>query len=169
MMKIINILDTSALLVLLNPEGKNVTCNHVLYEIKNDYIRNLITSMCDAEIIRLEEPDDKYIEEALIIASKIGEAPRLSEADLHIIALAIKYNSSKTNKITVYTDDYAIQNILSHLNIEFQHIRRRISGKMVWLFICHNCKHTYYNVKTLICPKCGEALTRKPVHKNSFT
>jgi len=165
MRKPINILDTSALLVLLNPEGKNVTCNHVLYEIKNNYIRNLITSMCDAEIISLEEPDDKYVKETLIISSQIGEAPRLSEADLHIIALAIKYNSDKTSKITVYTDDYAIQNILSHLNIKFRHIRRRIKEKVVWLFICHNCKHIYYNVQTSMCPKCGETLTRKPIYK----
>lgn len=161
--KIICIVDTSLLLFgTLTPrnEIQYVTSSKVIEEIyKNNLKRGIVEGYIANNRLRVEKPSGKYLEEAERIAREIGERGRLSQADIDIIALALKYNNRY--KVVVFTDDYSIQNILENLGIEYRSIRRKIKEKISkWRFQCKKCGEKYHS-DIQICPICGGEVIRR--------
>ena len=156
------ILDTTALLTSHIPDELNVTCNRVIEEVKNEISRSIVNAFIDSGKLIIKDPDEKYVKMAEKISRKTGDYRKLSLTDLYIIALAIEYNERENYSVYVITDDYAIQNILSLLNIEYLSCYRRIRREVMWIYVCSKCGKEYPpDFKSDICPICGGKLIRK--------
>ena len=154
------ILDTTALLSWLIPSGTNITCSQVLEEVKNDFTHTVIEGYISSGKIQLENPDEKHISEAENIAKDTGDYIKLSETDICIIALALKYYEDK--EVTVITDDYAIQNILRRKGIKFQGYYRKIKDDVDWMLVCSYCGKIYPPTYTKkYCEECGGIVIRR--------
>jgi len=70
-------------------------------------------------------------------SNKTGDLMRLSVADIEILALAVDINKDESKEAIVLTDDYAVQNVASTLNIKFQGFSQRgIQKKFKWQIRC---------------------------------
>ena len=110
--------------------------------------------------LRIREPSAKNIKTVMEAASKTGDNFVLSTADLSIIALSLELR--KEGEIaTLLTDDYAIQNVASKLQIPFQNfVWRGIRRAITWELYCPTCRKTY-NTRQRTCPNCGSTLKRR--------
>jgi len=117
--------------------------------------------------IRVEEPDDQFLDAAKKTASQVGDAFFLSKADLQVLALAFQLKARGYLPL-IATDDYSIQNVAKQAKIEFASlgtfgIRRRLE----WLRYCPACHRTYpADYKSSRCKVCGTELKRKSLKKN---
>lgn len=62
-------------------------------------------------------PPESAIEEVLKAARVTGDTENLSEADIEVLAVAFHLKGSK-----LFTDDYAMQNVASHIGIDYESI-----------------------------------------------
>lgn len=156
----IYILDTTALLSWIIPEGKNIVCTHVLSEVMDELTLTVVDGYIKSGKIIIKDPEEKYILEAVKLARDTGDYVKLSETDIHIIALALEYHEENED-VVVVTDDYSIQNILSKKNIRFQGYFRRIKKEVEWVLVCSQCGKVYppdYPKKH--CEICGGTIIR---------
>ncbi len=118
------------------------------------------------EWLRIREPSAKSLKTVRETAAETGDNFVLSTADLSILALSIEIRRQGA-KITLLTDDYAIQNVAAKLHVPYQNyawsgIRRTIT----WELYCPTCRKTY-NTRQRTCHNCGSTLKRraKPAKK----
>ena len=84
---------------------------------------------------RTATEDERQI--VLDIASKTGDLPRLSDVDVDLIALAV------SNKTTLVTDDYRMQNVARAAGIEVQSVVTSGGTKQwKWVLRCIGCRKT---------------------------
>lgn len=161
-MKKIYIIDTTALISWRLPTGETVvTCPHAVSEAKGELTEAIIEAYLHTGKLDIQEPEDAYIKEAVEAAKETGDLTRLSETDIHVIALAIKYLEEGYTPIVV-TDDYSIQNILNTLGIEYTSYYRRIRTPIKWIMICKQCGKIYPPETTLgKCGECGGEIVRR--------
>ena len=109
------------------------------------------------ESIRLQilNTDEKIIEKVFSAARRTGDYPRLSEADISIIALALQL------KIPLITDDYAVANVATTMKIPIKSLATRgITHTRKWITYCSACGRTF-GATTKECRLCGNTLRRK--------
>jgi UPF0271 protein len=157
------ILDSSALLsgrltsLPAGFEGVHITSS-IRREISRGNPGRLLTGLLDAGM-RITDPADTS--KARKAASRTGDFDELSDTDLEIISLAIELDDPM-----VITDDFRIQNVLSHLNIEFRPAgeigERTIRETWQWHYRCRGCGR-YYDEKIMECPVCGSSI--RPVKR----
>lgn len=157
------ILDSSALLsgrfTSLPPgfDGVYIT-GSVRREISRGNPGRTLSGLLDAGL-RISDPADRS--KAREAASRTGDFEELSETDLDVISLAIEMDDP-----LVLTDDFRIQNVLSHLNIEFRPAgeigEKTIKEIWKWQYRCRGCGR-YYEEKREECPVCGSQL--RPVKR----
>jgi len=110
--------------------------------------------------LEVRSPPD--IETAKEKASLTGDLELLSPADLSIIALAMELRD-----VSVVTDDFRIQNVLSSVEIEFipagEIGERTIREMWKWTWRCRGCGRYFENDVGPECPVCGSPVrkTRK--------
>ncbi len=105
-------------------------------------------------LYRIMEPDAQYVKKVIRIARRTGDYEVLSSTDVDVLALALQENA------TIITDDYAIQNVASHLGIKFETAEMiGIKEKRKWKWRCESCGR-YYSKKYESCPVCGGKLRR---------
>jgi len=86
-------------------------------------------------------------------AQHTGDYPRLSPADIEILALAVDLN--KTAEATILTDDYSIQNVANFLHLKFQGFSQQgITKTFKWSLRCPGCGRRFKESMP-ICPICG--------------
>jgi UPF0271 protein len=85
-------------------------------------------------------------------AAETGDIPRLSPADIDLLALALDLGA------TVVTDDYAVQNVALRLGMGVKGILQGKARPRQWRFRCPGCNRRYSSAGT--CPVCGSALKR---------
>ena len=161
-MKKIHIVDTTALISWRLPIGEDiVTCPHVVSEARGELTGAIVEAYLHTGKLNIQEPEDIYIKEAMEAAKKTGDLGKLSETDIHVIALAIKYLREGYKPIVV-TDDYSIQNILDYMGIDYMSYYRRIRTSIKWIMICKQCGKTYPPETTLErCEECGGEIVRR--------
>lgn len=161
-MRKIYILDTTALISWRLPTGEAiVTCPHVVSEARGELTGAIVEAYLHTGNLNIQEPEDNYIKEAVEAAKKMGDLVKLSETDIHVIALAIKYMGKGYRPIVV-TDDYSIQNILDYMGIDYMSYYRRIRTSIKWIMICKQCGKTYPPETTLErCEECGGEIVRR--------
>jgi len=92
-------------------------------------------------------------------ASKIGESEKLSDADLEVAAAAVGL-SRRGRKVTVLTDDYALQNLLSSVGIYYERLTHPgITQEIRYRYRCSVCGKVFARPLTQ-CPDCGSRVTR---------
>ncbi len=91
---------------------------------------------------------------AMDAARTTGDLPKLSEADLSVIALALERQT-----VIVVTDDFAVQNVLSFLHIRFtgggELGDRTIRETRILKPRCRGCGRFYTDMAMKECPICG--------------
>ncbi len=94
------------------------TTNSVINELKD------LKSSSLADVARLQSdlkvlnPKQKYLERVKKKAKDIGSLNHLSDTDIEVLALALEKESK------IVTDDYTVQNLAAHLDLEYQGIMR---------------------------------------------
>ncbi|MBO3757792.1 MAG: hypothetical protein JTT14_01620, partial [Candidatus Brockarchaeota archaeon] len=122
------IYDTSAIIrSILN--FKSIGCAYTTYSVLRELKKRRanytkVVALIEANILEVLSPSKKLIEKVKEKAIQLGEAGKISSTDLEIIALAMSFRN-KEEDILVITNDFAIQNILSHLNIKYKSIGQR--------------------------------------------
>jgi len=86
-------------------------------------------------------------------AQKTGDLPVISATDCDVLALALGLGA------TVFTDDFAIQNVAAALKIPVQPLRQRAAKPVAWKYRCSGCGR-YYKTDGE-CPVCGAIIKRK--------
>ena len=106
-------------------------------------------------------PGGESMEVAREAAVETGDMSGLSNVDLSLIALALEKSA------VLVTDDYRMQNIASHIGIEWRSIKESgISEGWIWELRCVGCKSTQpspkfpnkHRAEFGDCPDCGSEL-----------
>jgi endoribonuclease Nob1 len=112
------------------------------------------------EWLQIREPSARSLKPVQEAAAETGDTFVLSTADLSILALALEIRGEGA-RVTLLTDDYAIQNVAARLQIPFQNFAwRGIRRTITWELYCPTCRKTY-NTRQRICPNCGSTLKRR--------
>ncbi len=116
--------------------------------------------------LKIKAPEELYIERVKAAAKAVGNAFWLSETDIEVLAFALQLKMQGFTPI-VATDDYSIQNVARHLDIEFAPLATfGIRLKLKWVRYCPACHKKYpSDYKSRRCQVCGTELKRKPLRK----
>ncbi|MCA1814248.1 MAG: DNA-binding protein [Halobacteriales archaeon] len=99
--------------------------------------------------LRVIPPTPAALGEVEEAASRTGDLPKLSGADLEVLALARDVQG------IVVTDDYAVQNVAARLNLPFEAILQPgITEQITWSYKCRGCGKQYATLAKE-CAVCG--------------
>lgn len=141
-------------------EGQYYTTQLVLQEIAH---RSITSSLIHSRV-HVIEPSAWSLAEARRSAGQTGDSNSLSSADFSLIALAL--DLSKTNEVTLLSDDFAVRNAASDLWLTLSETAISSGWKAIkWKLYCKGCGMEYTNQKISICKVCGTKLSRKPEGK----
>lgn len=155
------ILDSSAIFLRKGLYPSMITVSKVLKEIKDVDSVNYL-SLLD---IKVRDPEVESVEVVKSAARKTGDVYKLSDTDLHLLALALDLKKEGEEPIIV-TDDYSIQNVAKVFGIKTDSIvQRGIREEFKWIRICKGCKRRVEKGKT--CPICGSEVYLVRVKKEN--
>jgi UPF0271 protein len=135
------------------------------YEDKNRNVMNRIYAAKETGQLIIKPPLDKYITLAEENSKLLGDFRRLSKTDIGVIALALELRDTKKSEVIVYTNDYTIENLSSHLGLKYKPIfKQGIKKKIIFEKYCPICNKVY-NPNDLYknCENCGIKLKRRAV------
>ncbi|MEM1526874.1 MAG: nucleotide-binding protein [Ignisphaera sp.] len=122
---IICIFDTAAFLSSLQLHvyvGDIVTTPSVVQEVKDSESASRLEIALSIGRFKVEAPLPEYVEKARDIARNMKLLDKLSQTDIDVLALTLKYRNEGF-KPMVFTDDYDIQRILKSLGIDFKPVK----------------------------------------------
>ena len=159
------IYDTSAFIGGMDPQAIQIdqwTTPENLEEIRNKNTKEILKMAIKTGRMKLRSPSQKFIKTIIEAAKKTGDFQKLSEIDIKVLALALEFNSENWNPILM-TDDYSIQNVASHLKIEYKSVTEAgIRTQLRWKVFCPGCNTDYpANIKLKKGEICGTKLKRK--------
>ncbi len=134
------------------------------YREKNRNILNKINAAIETNKLRVKHPENKYIEKIIIVSKKTGDFKALSKADKELIALTLELTRKFNRKVTMFSNDYSIENVCSELSVPFLPLYKEgIESKITWQVYCPQCGKIH-NVEDLnrLCEICGSKLKRRP-------
>jgi rRNA maturation endonuclease Nob1 len=168
----IAVFDTNIFLLGIDfnvlPFGKIITSPKIIEEIKEGYknrnIWNKIEAARENQKLQIKLPAPNYVKKVKFESKKTGDFNALSEPDVKLIALMLDLMNSGTQNITLFTNDYSMQNLCSELQIPFSPLLRKgIKSKIIWEVYCPHCKETYPpEYLNTFCEKCQSKLKRRP-------
>ncbi|TFF87444.1 MAG: hypothetical protein EU550_03235 [Promethearchaeota archaeon] len=132
------------------------------YLEKNRNILNRIHAAIDNSKLKIKIPELKYVEKVTEISKVTGDFKVLSEVDIELIALALKFHQNGFNTI-LYTNDYSMENVCSELGIQFSALfEKGIKSKFIFEACCPFCKIIYpFDKLGTPCERCGEKIRRR--------
>lgn len=102
----------------LDIQEEAYTTPSVMEELKTLESRSLAETARLQDNLRIIKPREKYLKKVKKKAEEIGSLNHLSRTDKHVLALALEKNAE------IVTDDYTLQNLAAHLEIDFQGVIR---------------------------------------------
>jgi len=118
--------------------------------------------------LKVQMPSQRSIDKVKESSKTVGDALFLSEADMHVLALALELKDAGYSP-SIVTDDYSIQNVANQIGISFTSLMTfGIRFRLYWILYCPACHRKYpadYRLKK--CRICGTELKRKPLSKKS--
>ena len=100
-------------------------------------------------------PTEETVATVQRAAGETGDSAVLSATDIRLVAAAFELDA------TLVTDDYAMQNVATHLNVACDVVSQDgITETRQWRFQCQGCGREFDDEKDR-CPVCGSELTRK--------
>jgi UPF0271 protein len=131
-----------------------ITVPSVATEMKSVETRMRFELACEMGM-RLEQPDPVFLQQIKDKSGDTGDLQELSGTDLDVLAKALEHKEDAV----LLTDDYAVQNVASILDIEVSPVsQKKIKDKLVWGRKCTACKRKFDHGD--ICPVCGSALKK---------
>lgn len=147
------VLDASAFIYGIFPDGEIVTPPKVYAEIK-DESSALKLELLSGLVVR--EPEARYVEEVKKEARETGDIMRLSVPDTDLLALAAEERAAGKD-VAILSDDYAVQNVARKMGLAILPLhQKRIKYKIVWEKRCMGCNRTY--TEGDVCEVCGSPL-----------
>ncbi|RLF22455.1 MAG: DNA-binding protein [Thermoprotei archaeon] len=136
------------------------TVPEVLEEVKTTRHRAHLEAFMDLGLLKVSTPPGSYVNRALEAAKRTGDYERLSKTDLQVIALALQLSEERGESVELVSDDYAVQNVASHLGVKYRSLKvRPIKLRVKWAYKCTACgsiQQEYVEV----CPICGHKMRR---------
>ena len=125
---------------------------HEIQHIKKN--QDVLRTLIETNRLKIIEPEDSHIKEAIEAAKKSGDFRQLSQEDISIIALGIK------TKGEIISDDFAISNVAKNMGLKISPIMTKgIRDIGNWIHYCPGCKTAQKEKKE--CPNCGTPLKQK--------
>jgi rRNA maturation endonuclease Nob1 len=116
--------------------------------------------------LKVKMPDQSSILKVKESSRAVGDVLYLSEADTHVLALALELKNAGCSP-SIVTDDYSIQNVAHQIGVGFISLMTfGIRFRLYWILYCPACHRKYpadYKMKK--CKVCGTTLKRKPLTK----
>jgi UPF0271 protein len=165
------VLDTSAFVAGFDPFASAeelVTVPAVEEEIRrNSMVKMRFEAAVESGKVKVQAPSLKSLDAAEASASKVGDAYKLSVADMQLLALALQLKAEGYSP-QIVTDDYSIQNVATKLGIAFSsRSTYGIKRMLEWIRYCPACHKQYPgDSKLKECQVCGTELKRKPRRQN---
>ncbi|RLE78026.1 MAG: DNA-binding protein [Thermoprotei archaeon] len=152
------IIDHDALLALETA----VTTPSVIDELRDERSRLRAEVSIAMGKLKVLSPSSEYVARVARLAEQVGSFPKLSEADVSIVALALELKESGES-VAVVTDDYAVMDLARRLGIKCKPLRTSgIRSTRAWAPYCPACRR-FYERGLRECPVCGAKLTLRPV------
>jgi UPF0271 protein len=147
-----SILDASVFFSECPLEGEMFTTPSVCDELKDIRSKGKFEMLC-AEGLRVMSPSTESTKKVMAAAKKTRDAGVISETDCELLALALETGA------VLYTDDFAIQNVASVLNVQIHSILQRKAKRIHWKYRCTGCGRYFdHDGECLIC---GSVIKRK--------
>ncbi len=168
-MKIRIILDTSALIAgyEASSEAEHYTTPSVKEELGEAGLPLLrLETAIHTGRLKMMEPEKRYLDQVRSTAAELGEAGKLSEADMEVLAIGLQLKALGEHPLII-SDDYSLQNIADRFGLDYrgmatQGIKRRIR----WEVYCPGCRGRFKGLSPdAQCPICGTRLKRRPIEK----
>ncbi|MDR0335253.1 MAG: nucleic acid-binding protein [Methanomassiliicoccaceae archaeon] len=104
------------------------------------------------DLLRVSECTERSVSKVKDAAMRSGDAGRLSDVDVSVIALAVDLNG------IVLTDDFSIQNVCKIMGIEYRSVATEGIKKVEkWNYKCNGCGK-WFKEKQNDCPICGSSM-----------
>ena len=154
------VIDTSGFIVGIEyMDGVMVTVPKVQDEILDSTTKLKFDLLYDRGL-RVEKPLKVCANQVTAASVLTGDYGILSGTDIDILAKALEL--TKTYQVILITDDYAIQNVASHLGIKYMYAGLNGINKTIkWEMKCTGCGATV--AKGSECPICGCGIRRRRV------
>jgi UPF0271 protein len=150
------VLDTSAFIYGMFPEGELVTPQKVYDEVKDEASRLRLELLTRLSV---REPEPACVEKIKKAARETGDIAKLSTSDIDLLALALEEQDAGRDS-GLLTDDYAVQNVARNTGITVLPLQqKRIKYNVVWEKRCMGCNRTYKEGD--FCEVCGSPLRLK--------
>ncbi len=153
------VLDTSAIIAGLAPglvNAEQVTVPEVLAEARDLCSKLELETAVSAGKVKVEEPTRASLAEVKGKVTTTGDA--VSKTDIKLLALALDL---KERKAELVTDDYAIQNLATLLELPYRKVAMPgIKEVLRWEAVCPACG-AKYPPSTARCGVCDSELRRK--------
>jgi endoribonuclease Nob1 len=146
------VLDSSIFFSDIVPEGELFTTPSVCDELLDIRAKGNYERLCATGLI-VVPPGRESLAAVDAGAKKSRDASVISATDRDLLALARDLGA------TLYTDDFAIQNVAGVLGIETCPILQRKAKQVRWKYRCAGCGRYYSHDGE--CPVCGAAIKRK--------
>ncbi|MGB8220533.1 MAG: nucleotide-binding protein [Methanoregula sp.] len=146
------ILDSTVFFTDYPVNGECYTTPSVVEELLDLTSKCRYDQLADAGLT-VRSPSAQELARVKEAARISGDLPVISGTDCDVLALAGELGA------TIFTDDFAIQNIAAAMGISVQPLRQRAAKKRVWKYRCTGCGR-YFKTDGE-CPVCGSNIKRK--------
>ncbi len=159
------VLDTTAFIAalpLMVYTARLVAPPRVIEEVRDRESRERLEVAALLDRVEVLEPEEGARRRVKRAAVKLGLHGSLSETDVDVAALALQLREQGED-VTVVTDDYALQNLLAKLGVEYMALRTRgIREAREYILVCPVCGYVSRRYGERRCPRCGVPLVRRP-------
>jgi UPF0271 protein len=145
------VLDASLFFIEYPLKGELFTTPGVVAELK-DFRSKCRYEALLAAGLRVCEGSRQSLEKVRVAAESVGDAGKLSETDVGILALSLDIGGA------ILSDDFAVQNVALALGLTVQPAQQRKAKKRIWKFRCPGCGHIAEMDGE--CPVCGSQIKR---------
>jgi len=146
------VLDASFFFGDFPAEGDAFTVPSVIDELKDIRAKGNFEKWC-ARGLRVQSPTEESKKRVISAAGTTKDIIVISGTDCDLLALALDLGAS------LYTDDFAIQNVALVLGVKTTPILQRRARRVHWKYRCSGCGR--YADHDGECPVCGAAIKRK--------
>ena len=148
-----HVLDTTAFITEYHTADDTATVPSVRDELEGESVYRY-DAMESADMY-VHLPEGGTTERVRRAAENTGDGAVLSDTDVSLLAAAFELDA------TLVTDDYAMQNVASRLDVDAEVIAQDgIAEERDWSFQCQGCGREFDENKER-CPICGSDLSRK--------
>jgi endoribonuclease Nob1 len=146
------VLDASFFFGDFPADGDTFTVPSVIDELKDIRAKGNFEKWC-ARGLRVQSPTGESKKRVISAAGTTKDLTVISGTDSDLLALALDLEA------TLYTDDFAIQNVALVLGVKTISLLQRKARRVHWKYRCSGCGR--YADHDGECPVCGAAIKRK--------